>query len=212
MAGENTAVRRTLAKVAIAELEEKKSVFIAAAAPVSSEEQARAFIEEVKRKYHDARHHVYAYVVGAVSRYSDDGEPQGTGGIPMLNAIKNSGATDMCIVVTRYFGGILLGTGGLSRAYGGAARDAIEAAGIATFEQFSVFRVTSSYSDYQKLTKRLADMGAVEENTDYGADVSADFLIEERYGDALFSTVTEVTAGRATAVLTDTVERASRRN
>lgn len=208
----NASVRKTLAKVAVAELEEKKSVFIAAAAPIANEEQARAFIDEVKRKYHDAKHHVYAYVCGPVSRYSDDGEPQGTGGIPMLNAIKNSGATDMCIVVTRYFGGILLGTGGLSRAYGGAARDAIEKAGIATFEKYSVYRVTCTYSDYQKLGQRLASIGATEENNTFGAEVSADFVIEEKFASRLENTVTEVTAGRAVAVFADTVERASKQN
>ncbi|MBQ4097390.1 MAG: YigZ family protein, partial [Clostridia bacterium] len=103
--------RITLARAASAEMEERKSVFIGYATPITCEEDARAFIEKKKKEYYDARHNVYAYVLdgGSVARYSDDSEPQGTAGIPILNVIKMSGATDLCIVVTRYFGGILLG-------------------------------------------------------------------------------------------------------
>ena len=115
--GRTETVRRmTLAKRAVAELEEKKSIFIGNAAPVRSEDEARAFIEEIRHAYGDATHNVYAYLLdgGAIARFSDAGEPHGTAGMPALNVLKMAGATDLCVVVTRYFGGILLGAGGLS--------------------------------------------------------------------------------------------------
>ena len=107
--------RITLAKNVSCEMEEKKSIFIGHATPVRNEDEARAFIESKRREYHDATHNCYAYLLnnGAVARYSDDGEPSGTAGVPILNVVKMSGATDLAVVVTRYFGGILLGAGGL---------------------------------------------------------------------------------------------------
>lgn len=115
------------------EFEEKKSVFIGHASRVYNEDEAREYINNVKNLYKDARHNVYAYVIGenlGIQRYSDDGEPQGTGGIPVLETIKKNGITDTVVVVTRYFGGILLGTGGLARAYGKGATLAIKAGGV----------------------------------------------------------------------------------
>ena len=119
--------RITLRGAAVAEIEEKRSVFIAYAAPVRSEDEAHAIIEEKKKEYADATHNVWAYYIdgGARARCSDDGEPQGTAGMPTLNVLKMSGGTDMCVVVTRYFGGTLLGAGGLVRAYSAAAKAAI---------------------------------------------------------------------------------------
>ena len=110
--------RVTLAREAHAEMEERKSVFIGHAKLVTSEEEARAFIEEIRHQYADATHNVYAYLLngGSIARYSDDGEPHGTSGVPTLNVLKMSGAMDLVVVVTRYFGGILLGAGGLVRA------------------------------------------------------------------------------------------------
>ena len=113
--------------------EEKKSEFIGYAKRVESEEEARAFVDSIKDKHKQARHNCYAYVLGenmGIQRYSDDGEPQGTAGIPILEVMKKSGITDCAIVVTRYFGGILLGTGGLTRAYKKGASIAVKAAGI----------------------------------------------------------------------------------
>ena len=128
--------RVTIAQNVSCEMEERKSIFIGHAAPVRSEEEARLFIEAKRKEYHDATHNVYAYLMndGAIARYYDDGEPQGTAGMPVLNVLKMSGACDLCVVVTRYFGGILLGAGGLVRAYGAAAKNAIDAAGLAVFE------------------------------------------------------------------------------
>ena len=135
------------------EIEEKKSRFICSMKPVHTEEEAIAFIEYCKKKYSDANHHVYAYVLrdNSLLRYSDDREPQGTAGVPVLDSIRKRGCTDTCVVVIRYFGGTLLGTGGLVRAYTSAAAGAIENAGVITYDVYSVLRIVTSYSDYQKL-------------------------------------------------------------
>ena len=135
------------------EYEDRKSVFIGEAAPVTTEEEALAFIASVKKKYPDARHHVYAYVLrdNSLMRFSDDREPQGTAGMPVLDAIRKNGCTDAVIVVTRYFGGTLLGTGGLVRAYSSAANGALKAGNIINYDVYSSLRISVSYSDYQRL-------------------------------------------------------------
>jgi len=117
-------VYKTVSKEGTAEIVEKKSRFIASVKPVSTEEEALEFVSQVKAKYRDARHNVYAYVVteNNISRFTDDGEPSGTAGAPVLDVILKEGLTDVAIVVTRYFGGTLLGTGGLVRAYGKSAK------------------------------------------------------------------------------------------
>ena len=203
--------RITLAKSVSVEMEERKSVFIGHAVPVSSEEEARAFIDEKRRQYHDATHNVYAYLLngGAIARYSDDGEPQGTAGIPVLNVVKQSGATDLCVVVTRYFGGILLGAGGLVRAYGASARQAVDAAGLAVFEPWSVLRVTLSYSDYQKLQASLPKMGVVEDGCEFGADVVSCCALLSSREEEFRLAAAELTAGRASVQLDRIEERAS---
>ena len=119
--------------------EEKKSVFIGECMPVKTEEEALSFINNIKKKYSDARHHVYAYVLreNSVMRFTDDHEPQGTAGMPVLDIIRKNCCTDVVIVVTRYFGGTLLGTGGLVRAYTAAALGALEAAEIIRYDILS---------------------------------------------------------------------------
>lgn len=203
--------RVTLAKSVSVEMEERKSVFIGHAAPVASEEEARAFIDEKRREFHDATHNVYAYLLngGAIARYSDDGEPQGTAGVPVLNVVKLSGATDLCVVVTRYFGGILLGAGGLVRAYGASARQAVEAAGLAVFEPWSVLRVILSYSDYQKLQSAIPRLGAVEDSCDFGSDVTSVCAMLSSREEDFRRAVAELTAGRASVTLDRVEERAS---
>lgn len=202
--------RVTLARRASAEMEEKKSVFIGAAAPVSSEEEARTFIAEMRRTYHDATHNVYAYLLngGAVARYSDDGEPQGTAGVPMLNVIKMSGATDLCVVVTRYFGGILLGAGGLVRAYSASAKQAIDAAGIVTMEDFAILRIRVSYSDYQRVTAQLPKLGVTEDGADFGADVTVAAGVLSTRVDEVSRALSELTGGRAAVEIVGHEERA----
>ena len=133
----------TLGCEASAEFEEKKSVFIGHAKPIKTEEEALAFIKSKKAEYSDARHNVWAYRLrgDVVMRCSDDGEPQGSAGVPVLDTLKKSGVSDAVIVVTRYFGGILLGAVGLVRAYSHTASLALEAAGIVTYEPYTEYEL-----------------------------------------------------------------------
>ncbi|MBR4960637.1 MAG: YigZ family protein [Clostridia bacterium] len=203
--------RVTLAKEAHVEMEERKSVFIGHAKPVKSEEEARAFIEEIRHQYADATHNVYAYLLsgGAVARYSDDGEPHGTSGVPTLNVLKMSGAMDLVVVVTRYFGGILLGAGGLVRAYSAAAKLAIDEAGLAVFEPWNIVCFSCSYSDYQKITAGLPKTGAVEEDAQFGEDVTVTAAIKAEDTGVLMTYISETTGGRSAAEIMDTEERAA---
>ena len=138
------------------EIVEKKSRFIATVRPVASEEEALAFIEEMKKKYWDARHNSSAFVIGRnqeLMRFSDYGEPQGTAGQPMLNVFQREGVTNVCCVVTRYFGGILLGAGGLVRAYTQSAKDALDAAGISVVRRWVEVAVPCPYSFFAFIFK-----------------------------------------------------------
>ena len=142
------------------EYEDRKSVFIGKSCPVSTESEALDFIASVKKEYSDARHHVYAYVLreNSIMRFSDDREPQGTAGMPVLDAIRKRGCTDVVIVVVRYFGGTLLGTGGLVRAYSSAAVDALENGGVVTYDTYAEYKITVTYSDYQKIQAKLPEI------------------------------------------------------
>ena len=206
---ETTVARLALAKRASAEMIERKSVFIGTAAPVASEAEARELIEEMRHKYHDATHNVYAYQLngGAIARYSDDGEPQGTAGIPVLNILKMSGVSDLCVVVTRYFGGILLGAGGLVRAYAASAKLAIETAGIVTMTDFAILRVRCSYSEYQKITAALPKLGVSEDNTEYDDAVTLTVGVESTRAEELMRALSEMTNGRVTAEIVGHEER-----
>ncbi len=163
----------TLSREGSASLVEKRSEFIGYAKPVSSEEEAVAFVTSIKKKHADARHNVFAYVLrgGALKRYSDDGEPQGSAGMPVLDVICKSGLDGAVVVVTRYFGGILLGTGGLVRAYSAAASAAITDAGIITYEEVIVFRLRLSYTDHARVQNEFARFGIEAEESEFGADV-----------------------------------------
>ena len=143
-----------------AEIVEKKSRFIASVAPVSTEEEAIAFVNDIKAKYRDARHNVYAYVVkeNNISRFTDDGEPSGTAGAPVLDVLLKEGITDAAIVVTRYFGGTLLGTGGLVRAYGKAAKDGVLNAKICEKIYCHELLITTPYDLHGKI-KYIVDNG-----------------------------------------------------
>jgi uncharacterized YigZ family protein len=163
----------TLSREGSASLVEKRSEFIGYAKPVSSEEEAVAFVTSIKKKHADARHNVFAYVLrgGALKRYSDDGEPQGSAGMPVLDVICKSGLDGAVVVVTRYFGGILLGTGGLVRAYSAAASAAIADAGIITYEEVIVFKLRLSYTDHARVQNEFARFGIEAEESEFGADV-----------------------------------------
>ena len=133
---------------------ERKSEFIGYISPVKTNDEAVEFINSIKAKHRKARHNVYAYILrdGNISRYSDDGEPQGTGGVPVLDVLQKEGLTDVCVVVTRYFGGILLGGGGLVRAYSHACKLAVDAARVMIMCQCSEITVTCDYAFYGKLS------------------------------------------------------------
>ena len=143
---------KTIYKEAEAEIIEKKSKFIATVRPVKTEEEAQSFIEEMRKKYWDATHNVFAYQIGErnqIQRFSDDGEPSGTAGLPVLDVLKGEDVKDVAIVVTRYFGGTLLGTGGLVRAYGKAAKEGLLEAGIIEKKLYRRFHVITDYSSWK---------------------------------------------------------------
>ena len=180
------------------EYEDRKSVFIGEAAPVATENEALAFIASVKKKYPDARHHVYAYVLreNSLMRFSDDREPQGTAGMPVLDAIRKNGCTDTVIVVTRYFGGTLLGTGGLVRAYSSAANGALKSGNIITYDVCASLKIAVSYSDYQKLQPLFSDYGFSVDRIVYSDQVIIFGRIIETAVDSFENKITEATSGR----------------
>jgi len=162
------------------ELEVKRSRFLGYAKPVHSVEEAEAFISEIKSKHWDARHNVSAYVLkGGIQHSSDDGEPQGTAGRPTLTVILGKEVVDAVVVVTRYFGGVLLGTGGLVRAYSEAASLALENAGIVRMEPYTTLSLTCDYSLYGKLPSLIADFEGVIDDTRFTEDVTLSFSIPE---------------------------------
>ena len=187
------------------EYEDRKSVFIGEAFPVKTEAEALDFIAYVKKKYPDARHHVYAYVLreNSIMRFSDDREPQGTAGMPTLDVIRKNGCTDVVIVVTRYFGGTLLGTGGLVKAYTSAALGALKEAHVITYDLFCGMKITVSYSDYQKIITPLTESGFYAEDTKYADSVT--LIGKAKVGDVdqISKKATEITSGRLNIELTE---------
>lgn len=181
-----------------AEFVEKKSVFISHAKPIKSEEEALSYIKKMKSKYSDARHNVWAYMMNGeiVARYSDDGEPQGTAGVPVLDTIRKSGVTDAVVVVTRYFGGILLGAGGLVRAYSHSAKLALEAAHIITYEQYVELELDCTYSDYQRYLAELPRFAAITDDTVFTDRVKILFSIKETRTNELLLRIREMSGGR----------------
>jgi len=179
-----------------AEYIEKKSRFIARVWRVGSEEEALAHIAEMRKKHYDARHNVYAYIIrGGAVRFSDDGEPGGTSGMPTLNVFRAGGIFDVCCVVTRYFGGILLGSGGLVRAYSTAAKMALEAAGTAEMGRWERFQAVCAYPLYEKLRREALAAGAVIDDTAFGQDVTLTLLARAGKGEALAARLRELSAG-----------------
>ena len=178
------------------ELVEKRSRFIGHVWPVDSEEEARARIEETKKRHYDARHNCWCYILkdGPV-RYSDDGEPQGTAGQPMLNVFQREGVVNVCCVVTRYFGGILLGAGGLVRAYTQSAKDALDAAGISVVRRWVEVLLPCSYSQYERVKLETESLGGVVAETDYGADIVLTALLPEERAEACLAHLRDLTAG-----------------
>ena len=159
---------------------ERKAEFIGYISPVKTNDEAVEFINSIKAKHRKARHNVYAYILrdGNISRYSDDGEPQGTGGVPVLDVLQKEGLTDVCVVVTRYFGGILLGGGGLVRAYSHACKLAVDAARVMIMCQCSEITVTCDYSFYGKLSYVVPEFEVKTKSEDFADDVKVTMLVK----------------------------------
>lgn len=185
------------------EYEEKKSRFLALVRPVQTEEEAKKLLSEVRALHPDARHHVYAYLTdfSSVQRMSDDGEPQGTGGIQLMEPMQRKGYTNLCLVVTRYFGGTLLGAGPLARAYSKAARLALEAAGEAEYRLQARYAFSVPYALQKRAEYELFRLGAVLEAPSYGEEVTLTFtvLLEEK--EKIESFCIDLTAGKGCARL-----------
>ncbi|MBQ8356738.1 MAG: YigZ family protein [Clostridia bacterium] len=180
-------------------LEEKRSEFIAAVKRVSTEDEAMAFVKERKKLHPDARHTVFAYLLRkGAARYSDDSEPQGTAGMPTLEAIRRAGVEDVVVVTTRYFGGILLGAGGLTRAYAGAAHLALTAAGVAEYVPFTYFLLDCTYADHPRIENELDRLGVADRNADFSDRVRIEVGLPSEQGELLCRRMVELTAGRCT--------------
>ena len=177
------------------EFVERKSRFIGYIAPVETEEEAMAFIAQIKQRNRDATHNTYAYILkNGVKRYSDDGEPQGTAGVPMLDCIEKEGLVDVAVVVTRYFGGILLGAGGLVRAYSHGAKIAVDAAQRKLMTTCTLLGMELDYSFYGKLNYILPKYVCRVEQLDFGAVVSMKVLFKQDQCEAFIKEVTEMSA------------------
>ena len=174
---------------------EKRSRFLCAAAPVQTAEQAEQFVAQRREAHHDARHTVWAYLLrkGEV-RCSDDGEPQGTGGMPVLEVIRREGIVDVCVAVTRYFGGVLLGAPGLTRAYSAGAAKALGAAGRQTMTLCTEFCIDLEYAHYNKLTKTLETFGATVSDSSFGERVVLKIAVDRQAASRFVEAVTELTA------------------
>lgn len=177
---------------------EKKSKFIGYAKPVKTQEEAVDFISEIKSKHWDATHNVYAYVLreNNIQRYSDDGEPSGTAGVPVLDVMLKESLVDVCVVATRYFGGTLLGAGGLVRAYSHTSKIALDAAEIITMAQCSVMSAEVDYSFYDRLNILLSDFSAVILNTSFSDKVCVEFSVKENIVDSLNAKLIDVSNGK----------------
>ncbi len=177
---------------------EKKSRFIGYVCPVKTQEEAADFINKIKSKHWDATHNVSAFVLreNNIQRCSDDGEPSGTAGVPVLDAILKSGVVDVCVVATRYFGGTLLGAGGLVRAYSHTSKIALEAGNIITMAQCSVLEANVDYSFYERMNQLLSEFNTRIINTDFADSVKITFSIKEAYQEALEDKLKDISNGK----------------
>lgn len=190
----------SLSQYGESKIEIKQSVFIGQASRVSSPEEAIQFVAKVRDQYPDARHSCYAWIYEGdtkMQKYSDDGEPSGTAGLPMLSLLTKNEITDAVVVVTRYFGGILLGKGGLVRAYTDAASEALKAAAPVTLSTGLAFEIRCDYSLSDKILFVLKTKGWNTENIEYAADVLITTVCAKEDKDELIKTITDLTAGRS---------------
>ena len=196
---------KTIRKPASAEFIEKRSRFIGYVKPVKTQDEAVAFINEIKSKHWDATHNVYAYVIRdeGVARYSDDNEPQGTAGIPVLDAIRKREITDCVVVVTRYFGGTLLGAGGLVRAYSASAKAGIDAAGECVMTLCAVCTIRCSYTLYGKIPSLIARYDGTADDSQFADDVTVTFHLPTDRLDAFNKALSEESSGKVQAQAID---------
>ncbi len=199
---------KTIAKLSEATYTEKKSEFIAYLMPVTTNDEAVEFINEIKTMHRKARHNVYAYVLreGATSRYSDDGEPSGTAGVPVLDVLLKNGLTDVCCVVTRYFGGVLLGANGLVRAYSTACKLACEGAKIKNMQDARELTLTLPYNLYGKLTYTLPEFEVKTLDSTFGSDVTLKLLCKASLVEELEKKLIDLTSGQIELVKSDIFE------
>ena len=179
-----------------AEYIEKKSRFLGGVYPVTSEQEAKEILERVRKQHYDARHNCWCYILkSGQKRYSDDGEPQGTAGQPMLNVFEREGVVAVLCIVTRYFGGILLGAGGLCRAYTKAAKDALDAAGISRMQPWLRQQITVSYALFERAKLLIAAQEGTVEDAQYGADILITYRIPEGADERLRTALREASSG-----------------
>lgn len=189
---------KTVKQEANDEFIEKRSRFIGYCKPVSTKEEALEFINKIKTKHWNSKHNVYAYCIrdSRIKRYSDDGEPQGTAGMPVLDVLVKSELTNLVVVVTRYFGGILLGAGGLVRAYSYGAKIAIEASKIIKMQKCSVCTLTCDYNQFGKISSLIPQCGGVIDNSNFGSEVEITFHISQNYLGVLKKMIADITCGK----------------
>ncbi len=183
----------------------KKSRFIGYVKPVKTQQEALEFIGKIKSKHWDATHNVYAYALreGGVRRFSDDGEPQGTAGIPSLDVLLKEEVVDCCVVVTRYFGGIMLGAGGLVRAYSHGAKIALDAGGIITMSLCKILKVKSDYNFYGRLVPLICECSGIVEDTDFADNVEVTFRMPEGLVPSFRAKLIDLSNGRFDCEVTD---------
>ena len=177
----------------------QKSRFIGYAAPCETEDEALAFLRKIRDRHRDARHCCYAYVIGrnaGIMRYSDDGEPGGTAGMPMMDILKNEKAVNCCVVVVRYFGGILLGTGGLVRAYTQGCKTALQAAGLVRMELSSTIRCTVSYSLWNSVQYTLQKMPVQTADVSYAEEVAFTLVTRKKDSETVETQLRNLTDGK----------------
>jgi uncharacterized YigZ family protein len=181
-----------------AEFIEKRSKFIGHVWLTETENEAVSRINETREKYRDANHNVYAYIIreGNTMRYSDDGEPQGTSGMPTLNVFRGEEIFNVCCVVTRYFGGTLFGTGGLARAYSHTAKLALEAAGISVMRYWDRYLISCSYGQYERIKNEIDSNAGIIEETEYSVEVIITVLLAEKNSRSFTDRLIDITAGR----------------
>lgn len=187
---------------AITEFTERRSRFIGHIWVTDTEEEALERIKTMRERHWDATHNVYAYIIkDGATRYSDDGEPQGTAGMPVLEVLRREGLNNVCCVVTRYFGGILLGAGGLVRAYAKSAKDAVDAAGISVKRVWNRIELAAPYNLYERLTRETAAQEGIVADTQFGADVLLAVLLPAKNTQPFLTRVADISGGTVTGTV-----------